>query len=164
MDDDENDDKITTGEPSVVHHQRRDHLLSQSHRTGDEAIDIECDYEVLPVVDYRDEILTAVRNHQIVIVIGETGSGKTTQIPQFFLDAPDLLKSNQLIGVTQPRRIAAITIAQRVSDERSTILGQEIGYTVRFDDCTADRTRVKYMTGEPSIVILLILMLQQLIL
>ena len=153
--DDENDGE--TGEPSV---NQRDHLLllSQSHRTGDEAI--ECDYEVLPVVDYRDEILTAVRNHQIVIVIGETGSGKTTQIPQFFLDDSDLLKSNQRIGVTQPRRIAAITIAQRVSDERSTTLGQDIGYTVRFDDCTSDSTRVKYMTGEPSI---LILILQQLV-
>lgn len=154
MDDDENDGKKT--EPSV---HRRDHLLpqsqsqSQSHRTGDEAI--ECDYEVLPVVDYKEEILTAVRNHQIVIVIGETGSGKTTQIPQFFLDAPNLVKSNQRIGVTQPRRIAAITIAQRVSDERSTRLGQEIGYTVRFDDCTADSTRVKYMTGEPCILILI---------
>ena len=155
MMDDENDGE--TGQPSV---NQRDHLLllSQSHRTGDEAI--ECDYEVLPVVDYRDEILTAVRNHQIVIVIGETGSGKTTQIPQFFLDDPDLLKSNQRIGVTQPRRIAAITIAQRVSDERSTTLGQEIGYTVRFDDCTSDSTRVKYMTGETSI---LILTLQQLV-
>jgi HrpA-like RNA helicase len=151
MVDDENDGQ--TGEPSV---NQRDHLLllSQSHRTGDEAI--ECDYEVLPVVDYRDEILTAVRNHQIVIVIGETGSGKTTQIPQFFLDDPDLLKCNQRIGVTQPRRIAAITIAQRVSDERSTTLGQEIGYTVRFDDCTSDSTRVKYMTGEISILILIL--------
>ena len=133
---------------SINHHHRD---RSQSHRTiaDDEAM-IECDYEVLPVVDYREQILDAVRNHQIVIVIGETGSGKTTQIPQFFLDSPNFLKGNQRIGVTQPRRIAAITIAQRVSDERKTKLGQEIGYAVRFDDCTTESTRVKYMTGEAA--------------
>lgn len=104
----------------------------------------EQDFETLPVVAFKDEILAAVKRSQIVICIGETGSGKTTQIPQFFADE-NLLGGKQ-IAVTQPRRIAAITVAQRVSDERHKQLGDEVGYTVRFDDKTTSRTKIKFMT------------------
>ena len=105
---------------------------------------IEEDFETLPVVSFKEEILAAVKSSQIIIIIGETGSGKTTQIPQFFVD-DNLLKGKQ-IAVTQPRRIAAISVAERVSNERHTKVGDEIGYTVRFDDQTTSKTKVKYMT------------------
>ncbi|KAJ1404833.1 P-loop containing nucleoside triphosphate hydrolase protein, partial [Ochromonadaceae sp. CCMP2298] len=75
----------------------------------------EKDFESLPVVAFKDSILEAVRTHQIVICIGETGSGKTTQIPQFLLDSGIL--GTKRVAVTQPRRIAAITVAQRVASE-----------------------------------------------
>jgi ATP-dependent RNA helicase DHX8/PRP22 len=105
---------------------------------------VEQDFETLPVVSFKDEILAAVKNNQIVIIIGETGSGKTTQIPQFFADE-NLLGGKQM-AVTQPRRIAAITVAERVSNERKSKVGEEIGYAVRFDDKTSAKTKVKYMT------------------
>ena len=104
----------------------------------------EQDFETLPVVSFKGEILAAVTRSQIVIIIGETGSGKTTQIPQFFAD-DDLLGGKQ-IAVTQPRRIAAISVAQRVSDERHRTVGGEVGYTVRFDDKTSSKTKIKFMT------------------
>eukprot|EP01032_Pedospumella_encystans_P014530 gene14530-16679_t len=100
----------------------------------------EQDFETLPVVSFKGEILAAVKRSQIVIIIGETGSGKTTQIPQFFAD-DDLLGGKQ-IAVTQPRRIAAISVAQRVSDERHRTVGGEVGYTVRFDDNTSSKTKI----------------------
>jgi ATP-dependent RNA helicase DHX8/PRP22 len=105
---------------------------------------LEQDFETLPVVSFKDDILAAVKKSQIVIIIGETGSGKTTQIPQFFVDE-HLLQGKQ-IAVTQPRRIAAITVAERVSSERKSSVGEEVGYTVRFDDKTGPRTKIKYMT------------------
>lgn len=105
---------------------------------------LEQDFETLPVVAFKDEILAAVQKNQIVICIGETGSGKTTQIPQFFVDE-NLLRGKQ-IAVTQPRRIAAITVAERVSSERHSRVGEEVGYTVRFDDKTGPNTKIKYMT------------------
>jgi ATP-dependent RNA helicase DHX8/PRP22 len=105
---------------------------------------LEEDFETLPVVEFKEEILAAVEKHQIIICIGETGSGKTTQIPQFFADSAQL--GGKQIGVTQPRRIAAISVARRVSEERGGTLGNEVGYTVRFDDKTSASTKIKFMT------------------
>ncbi|KAI7865442.1 P-loop containing nucleoside triphosphate hydrolase protein [Spinellus fusiger] len=105
--------------------------------------DISQQRESLPTFEYRDELIEAIREYSILVVIGETGSGKTTQIPQYILEAlPDVKK----IGVTQPRRIAAITVAKRVSEEQNVSLGSLVGYTIRFDDCTSPSTRLKYMT------------------
>ncbi|KAL0077494.1 P-loop containing nucleoside triphosphate hydrolase protein [Phycomyces blakesleeanus] len=99
--------------------------------------------ESLPTYEYRDELIEAIREYSILVVIGETGSGKTTQIPQYILESlPDVKK----IGVTQPRRIAAITVAKRVSEEQDVSLGAAVGYTIRFDDRTSSSTKLKYMT------------------
>ncbi|CAG8487712.1 11168_t:CDS:2, partial [Scutellospora calospora] len=89
------------------------------------------------------EIIDAIKNEPLLVVIGATGSGKTTQIPQYILES---FPEYRLIGVTQPRRIAAITVANRVSEEHGSRLGDDIGYCIRFDDCTSSRTRLKYMT------------------
>ncbi|WP_425844436.1 ATP-dependent RNA helicase HrpA [Agrococcus sp. TSP3-2-1] len=95
----------------------------------------------LPVSDARDEIMAAIRDHQVVIVAGATGSGKTTQLPKMCLEL-----GRSKIGHTQPRRLAARTIAERIAEELGTELGQEVGYKVRFTDQVSADTRVKVMT------------------
>ncbi len=101
-------------------------------------------YPDLPVSDRRDEIANAIANHQVVVVAGETGSGKTTQLPKICLELGRGIRGT--IGHTQPRRLAARTVAQRIADELSTPLGEAVGYTVRFTDHAGDRTLVKLMT------------------
>ncbi|MFE0460507.1 ATP-dependent RNA helicase HrpA [Kitasatospora sp. NPDC058965] len=98
----------------------------------------------LPVSQKKDEILAAVRDHQVVIVAGETGSGKTTQIPKICLELGRGLKG--LVGHTQPRRIAARTVAERVAEELDTPLGEAVGWKVRFTDQVGADTLVKLMT------------------
>ncbi|MFI6345087.1 ATP-dependent RNA helicase HrpA [Streptomyces sp. NPDC050560] len=99
----------------------------------------------LPVSQKRDEILAAVRDHQVVIVAGETGSGKTTQIPKICLELGRGVRG--MIGHTQPRRIAARTVAERVAEELRTPLGEAVGWKVRFtDQVDQDATFVKLMT------------------
>ncbi|GGS91883.1 MULTISPECIES: ATP-dependent RNA helicase HrpA [Streptomyces] len=101
--------------------------------------------EQLPVSQKRDEIADAIRDHQVVIVAGETGSGKTTQIPKICLDLGRGVRG--MIGHTQPRRIAARTVAERVADELDTPLGEAVGWKVRFtDQVNPDATFVKLMT------------------
>jgi ATP-dependent helicase HrpA len=100
--------------------------------------------EELPVSRRRDDILAAIRDHQVVIVAGETGSGKTTQLPKICLELGRGVKG--LIGHTQPRRIAARTVAERVAEELRTELGQTVGYKVRFTDHVGDSTLIKVMT------------------
>lgn len=98
----------------------------------------------LPIHAYREEIVRAVRGSQSVVITGETGCGKTTQLPQFLHEAG--FSEGGMIGVTQPRRVAAISVARRVSEEMGRRLGGEVGYQVRFDDMTSKETRIKYMT------------------
>lgn len=81
------------------------------------------------------------RRNQILIVIGETGSGKTTQITQYLAEAG--LTARGKIGCTQPRRVAAMSVAKRVAEEFGCRLGQEVGYTIRFEDCTSSETVIK---------------------
>jgi len=100
--------------------------------------------ENLPVSQKKQEILEAVRDHQVVIVAGETGSGKTTQLPKICMELGRGLKG--LIGHTQPRRLAARTVANRIAEELQTEPGGCIGYKVRFSDHVSDNTMVKLMT------------------
>ncbi|WP_436968519.1 ATP-dependent RNA helicase HrpA [Demequina muriae] len=100
--------------------------------------------EQLPVSASREEISAAIRDHQVVIVAGETGSGKTTQLPKIVLDL-GRGRAGQ-IGHTQPRRIAARTVAERIAEELGTTLGEIVGYQVRFTDQSSERTLVKVMT------------------
>lgn len=98
----------------------------------------------LPIYKLRQELLKAVHENQVLIVIGETGSGKTTQITQYLAEEGFL--SIGKLACTQPRRVAAMSVAKRVSEEYGCRLGQEVGYTIRFEDCTSTETKIKYMT------------------
>jgi ATP-dependent helicase HrpA len=100
--------------------------------------------EHLPVSQVRAEISDAIRDNQVVVLAGETGSGKTTQLPKILLELGRGVDG--LIGHTQPRRIAARAVAERVAEELGTELGDLVGYTVRFHNQVADRTLVKVMT------------------
>lgn len=137
----------------------------------------------LPIFPFRQQLLDAVAAHQVLIIVGETGSGKTTQIPQYLLEAgygeagggglgggggsdddgggdddgdgavrrrrkskSPASSTKSIIGCTQPRRVAAMSVAARVAVERGCKLGAEVGYSIRFEDCTSDETRVKYLT------------------
>jgi ATP-dependent helicase HrpA len=100
--------------------------------------------EALPITARRQELLATLRDHQVVIVAGETGSGKSTQLPKLCLELGR--GTNGLIGHTQPRRLAARTVAARIADELGTELGDLVGYTVRFSDTVGERTLVKLMT------------------
>lgn len=100
--------------------------------------------ETLPVFSFRDQLIEAIKSNQILIVVGETGSGKTTQLTQYLAESG--FGNNGIIGCTQPRRVAAISVAKRVSEEVGCELGSEVGYAVRFDDRTSRQTVIKYMT------------------
>ena len=100
--------------------------------------------ESLPVYKFRKQLLDAVNENQLLIVVGDTGSGKTTQLTQFLAEGG--YANRGMIGCTQPRRVAAMSVAKRVAEEVGCRLGQEVGYTIRFEDCTSPETKIKYMT------------------
>jgi HrpA-like RNA helicase len=103
----------------------------------------------LPIFSFKSQLIDAFTNYSLLVVVGETGtfvlikgSGKTTQLPQYLLEVPNIKK----VAITQPRRIAAISNAKRVAEEMNTRLGRKVGYSVRFDDVSSDDTRLKFMT------------------
>jgi len=100
--------------------------------------------EDLPIAECRDDISSAIANHQVVVIAGETGSGKTTQLPKICLDLGRGISG--MIGHTQPRRIAARTVANRIAEELKQPLGQTVGYQVRFNETSSEKTLVKLMT------------------
>ncbi|KAJ1649124.1 hypothetical protein GGF38_006218, partial [Coemansia sp. RSA 25] len=100
----------------------------------------------LPAYSHRMQLLYAIENHSVVIVVGEPGSGKSTQLPQYLYEA-GWAANGKTIGCTQPRRIAAAMLAQRVSQEMGVDLGTTVGYSVRFSDAfSQETTRIKYLT------------------
>ncbi|XP_019085937.1 PREDICTED: probable pre-mRNA-splicing factor ATP-dependent RNA helicase DEAH5 isoform X3 [Camelina sativa] len=100
--------------------------------------------ESLPIYKLKKELIQAVHDNQVLVVIGETGSGKTTQVTQYLAESGYTTRGK--IGCTQPRRVAAMSVAKRVAEEFGCRLGEEVGYAIRFEDCTGPDTVIKYMT------------------
>ena len=100
--------------------------------------------EALPITSKKDDIVEAIRRHRVVVITGETGSGKTTQIPKMCLEAGRGISG--IIGCTQPRRVAAITVAHRIAEELGEEVGRSVGYQIRFEDHTGKNNYIKIMT------------------
>ncbi|WFD33210.1 RNA helicase [Malassezia cuniculi] len=137
-------DKQQKGELGEISEQ--DKALEQQIRAAEQrSKSIEDTRRSLPVYALREELLDAIAQHQVLIVVGETGSGKTTQLPQFLHEA-GYTRDGKKVACTQPRRVAAMSVAARVAEEMGVRLGRECGYSIRFEDCTCDETVIKYMT------------------
>ncbi|XP_013172248.1 PREDICTED: pre-mRNA-splicing factor ATP-dependent RNA helicase PRP16-like isoform X1 [Papilio xuthus] len=98
----------------------------------------------LPVFAVREDLMQVIRENSVIIIVGETGSGKTTQLTQYLHE--EGYSARGTVGCTQPRRVAAMSVAKRVADEMGCKLGEEVGYAIRFEDCTSPKTVIKYMT------------------
>jgi pre-mRNA-splicing factor ATP-dependent RNA helicase DHX15/PRP43 len=96
----------------------------------------------LPVWQAKDDFVEMINGHQTTILVGETGSGKTTQIGQFIAEA-GYAQNRKLIACTQPRRVAAMSVARRVAEEMDVQLGEEVGYSIRFEECSGPKTFFK---------------------
>eukprot|EP00775_Hariotina_reticulata_P007952 gene7952-8150_t len=99
----------------------------------------------LPVWQAKDDFVNMIHGHQTTILVGETGSGKTTQIAQFIAEA-GYAQERKLIACTQPRRVAAMSVARRVAEEMDVELGEEVGYSIRFEECSSNKTIIKFLT------------------
>lgn len=113
-------------------------------RKGNATTPIDVQRKQLPIYQAKPQLLNQLRQLHNAILIGETGSGKTTQIPQYLYEAG--IGRQGMIAITQPRRVAAISLAGRVAEEKRTQLGKLVGYTVRFEDVTSSETKLKFMT------------------
>ncbi|PWA83024.1 RNA helicase family protein [Artemisia annua] len=106
--------------------------------------------KTLPVWHQKHEFLKALKENQTLILVGDTGSGKTTQIPQFVLEAVELESCDRtkkyMVGCTQPRRMAAMSVSRRVAEEMDVAIGEEVGYSIRFEDVSSTKTVLKYLT------------------
>lgn len=120
-------------------------LQEQLKAAERKAASIEDTRKSLPIYSFREQLLDAISKYQVLIIVGETGSGKTTQIPQY-LHESGYTKNGLKIGCTQPRRVAAMSVAARVAEEMGVKVGNEVGYSIRFEDATSDKTVLKYMT------------------
>ncbi|XP_014251825.1 probable ATP-dependent RNA helicase DHX35 [Cimex lectularius] len=110
------------------------------------ALVLEQQRKKLPIFKNRNDILFLLEKYQTLVLVGETGCGKSTQVPQYLLES-GWCENGKIIGITEPRRVAATTLAVRVAEERGSPLGHTVGYSIRFDDCTdPDKTKIKYMT------------------
>ena len=122
--------------------------MSNKRRHPDDSIGsyqrIQAERRALPAWEARAGLLKRFGKTDTLVLTGETGCGKTTQIPQFLLAAG--YGDSGVIGITQPRRVAAVSVARRVAEELGEEVGERVGYCVRFDECTSAATRIKYMT------------------
>ncbi|KAF8525705.1 P-loop containing nucleoside triphosphate hydrolase protein [Gautieria morchelliformis] len=128
-------DRATESEETIVH------ALPSSSSLG-----IQAQRERLPIFKHREKLLFCIEQYGVVVMVGETGCGKTTQLPQYLYEA-GWAPAGSVIACTQPRRVAATSVATRVASEVGSILGDEVGYTIRFEDVSdKTRTRICYMT------------------
>ena len=132
------------GDKEVMSKEQRD-MMERLNAAEAKAKSIDETRKSLPIYQFRDQIIEAVKQFQVLIIVGETGSGKTTQIPQYLHEA-GFTEGGMKIGCTQPRRVAAMSVATRVAEEMGKRLGSEVGYAIRFEDNTNDKTILKYMT------------------
>lgn len=138
-----NEGAIDDDEPKLTPQQRL--LRLRIDQEEKRVKSIENTRKSLPVYEHREGLLSAVKEHQVLIVVGETGSGKTTQLPQYLYES-GYCRNDLRIACTQPRRVAAMSVAARVAEEFGCRLGQEVGYSVRFEEKSSDKTVLKYMT------------------
>ncbi|KAG9443897.1 hypothetical protein H6P81_015237 [Aristolochia fimbriata] len=139
--------KVNDGENSSQKPQLNGKFTEKHFRDGDLARRklIQQQRKSLPIASVERRIVEEVRKNDTLIIVGETGSGKTTQLPQFLFNGGFCL-DGKVIGVTQPRRVAAVTVAKRVAEECGVQLGHKVGYSIRFEDVTSSSTRIKFMT------------------
>ncbi|XP_011302754.1 probable ATP-dependent RNA helicase DHX35 isoform X2 [Fopius arisanus] len=121
------------------------HSSTQFIYNAHQSLAIDLQRQRLPIYKSRNSIIYLLEKFQTLVLIGETGCGKSTQVPQYLLEA-GWCKDGKIIGITEPRRVAATSLASRVADERGCILGTDVGYSIRFDDSTDNNTKIKYMT------------------
>jgi len=124
---------------------KREPNVKKFHTTSRSSLSIKDQRVSLPIYKLKHELLDAISDNKILVVIGETGSGKTTQITQYLVEA-GYANNSKKIGCTQPRRVAAMSVAKRVSEEYGCKLGEYVGYSIRFEDCCSPETIIKYMT------------------
>uniref|UniRef100_A0A0N4Z3M9 RNA helicase n=1 Tax=Parastrongyloides trichosuri TaxID=131310 RepID=A0A0N4Z3M9_PARTI len=145
IDDDDDDDiprsVVSKDMPEWVKHITQGGKVTYGKKTNLSLIE---QRKSLPIYQLKDQLIQAIKDNNILVVIGETGSGKTTQLTQYIVEAG--LAGNGKVGCTQPRRVAAMSVAKRVAEEYGCRLGAEVGYTIRFEDCTSNETIIKYMT------------------
>ncbi len=123
---------------------KKEPIVKKFHSTSRSLMSIKEQRETLPIYRLKDELIKAIDDNRVLIVIGETGSGKTTQITQYLVEHG--YGKFGKIGCTQPRRVAAMSVAKRVSEEFGCKLGEFVGYSIRFEDCCSADTIIKYMT------------------
>eukprot|EP00850_Spirogloea_muscicola_P022812 SM000313S11962 [mRNA] locus=s313:62207:71334:+ [translate_table: standard] len=138
--DDEGDVNFKKGAQFSEHMKKKSQAASVFSKT--KTLDEQRKY--LPIYSVRDELLQVIRENQVVVIVGETGSGKTTQMTQYLHE--DGYTTYGTVGCTQPRRVAAMSVAKRVSEEMGCELGGTVGYAIRFEDITGPDTVIKYMT------------------
>ena len=125
---------------------KEERILQEQIKAAEKKIaTIEDTRKSLPIFAHRDQLLQAISEFRVIVVVGETGSGKTTQIPQYLHEA-GYTNNGMKVGCTQPRRVAAMSVASRVAEEMGVKVGNEVGYSIRFEDATSDKTVLKYMT------------------
>lgn len=131
----------------IQHDKNRNNMKNLKHASSNLSYkeDIKATRQSLPCFRSRTELLTMVRENQVSIIVGETGSGKTTQLPQYLYE-DGFTTNGKLIGVTQPRRVAAMSVAKRVAQEMGVKIKEEVGYSIRFEDYSSPQTRIKFMT------------------
>jgi HrpA-like RNA helicase len=126
---------------AMEQHRHKKLLRKRRKNEGEAGSRAGADTHTLPIHSHIAEILAALRAHSTLVLMGETGSGKSTQLPQILHRA-----GFGNVVCTQPRRVAATSIAQRVAYEMGEPVGGTVGYTIRFDDCTSDNTTIKFVT------------------